>query len=116
VKNQELLALRREHERTGAAGPCRQQGSRPYTSQAERDRAEGRSGAREAKTMKEEDGQTLSDRFPIIPHDQSGECCGWNRRVHRHQKQSRNTKVWNDDGLPFLALDLAAEVKQRMSA
>jgi hypothetical protein len=22
------------------------------------------------------DGQTLADRFPIIPHDQSGECCG----------------------------------------
>jgi hypothetical protein len=26
--------------------------------------------------MNRQDGQSLADRFPIIPHDQSGECCG----------------------------------------
>ena len=26
--------------------------------------------------MTGQDGPNLSDRFPIIPHDHSGECCG----------------------------------------
>ena len=90
MKNQELLACA-----AGVSGPatsCRPQpghaGSnargRPYASQAARGRAEGRGGALEGKTVKEEDGKTLSDRFPIIPHDQPGGCCGCNRRVRRH--------------------------------
>jgi hypothetical protein len=26
--------------------------------------------------MTEQDRQTLADRFPIIPHEHSGDCCG----------------------------------------
>ena len=31
--------------------------------------------------MTEQDPQTLAHRFPLIPHDHSGECCGCIRPV-----------------------------------